>query len=1030
MLSRITYFAVLLTATQAGHAGSPLRFEPNVGQAAPQVRAVARGAGYTMMLSAREAILKLPSGTVRMNLNGASSTAPQPTGLLPSVTNYYSGSDPTRWRSGVTNYERVKFPQVYPGIDLVYYGNQRQLEYDFVVAPGADPKQIRATWTGADSLRLDRNGDLVLSMQGRELHQHKPLAYQDIKGERITVGARYKLEKGELRLALSAYDHKFPLVVDPVLIYSTYIGGPTEDEANGITVDSTGATYITGSTGGAFPTLNPEQSTFGGETDAFVTKLSPTGTLVYSTYLGGPNTDSGSGIAVDTLGNAYITGYTEGSFPLLNAAQSTFAGTPVTDTNAFVTMLGPTGALVYSTYLGGPNSYAAGIAVDSTRAAYVTGQTIGLFPVLNAQQPTYGGGLNDAFVAKLDDTGAFVYATYLGGPNSDFGTGIAVDSTGAAYVVGNTAGGFPVVDAEQTAYGGGGLDVFVAKLSPAGTVVYATYLGGTSLDYGTAIAVDSTGAAYVAGQTSGDFPVLNAQQPTYGGGGANAFVTKFAPSGTLSYSTYLGGAATDDAAAIAVDSTGAAYITGATGPGFPLLNAEQTAPGSGSSTVFVTKLTPAGAISYSTYLGGNIQDGGSGIAVDSTGAAYITGSSAGAFPILNAEQPIYGGGFADAFVVKLSATGVPPFYLSATSTHNGNFGQGQNSATYTLTVTNAVTSSTATSGVVTVTELLPPDLTLVSMTGAGWNCTSNVCSRSDALSPGASYPLITVTVNVSGLASVSLVNIINVAAGSIAVTAADPTTVNLAPPFGSFDSPAAPSTNVNGSVAFTGWALSSTGISLVDIWRNPNPGEPTQSNGLVYIGAADIVPGSRPDVDERYPNYPGANSAGWGYLLLSNELPANNGNTTVGNGTYNIHAIAHDQAGNRTDLGTKTIVVDNKDATVPFGTIDTPVQGGTVSGTIVNFGWALTPPGKMIPTDGSTIWVFIDNLRVGHPVYNQYRLDIATLFPNYANSGGAVGYYYIDTTQLANGLHTISWSVTDNEGSGSGIGSRYFTVQN
>jgi hypothetical protein len=983
-----------------------------------------------MLLSSREAILKLPGGVVRMRLTGAASSSPQPNSLLPSVTNYYPGSAPNGWRAGVPNYERVRFPQVYPGIDLVYYGNQRQLEYDFVVAPGADPKQIRATWTGAGSLRLDRRGDLLLSTQGRELRQHKPLAYQDIDGKRITIGARYKLDKGELRLALSRYDHKFPLVVDPVLIYSTYVGGPTGDEANGIAVDSTGAAYITGATEGAFPTLNPEQSTFGGETDAFVTKLSPTGTLVYSTYLGGPNTDSGSGIAVDSLGNAYITGYTEGSFPLLNAAQSTFAGTPVTDTNAFVTMLGPTGALVYSTYLGGPNTYAAGIAVDSTRAAYVTGQTTGLFPVLNAEQSTYGGGLNDAFVAKLDNTGAFVYATYLGGPNSDFATGIAVDSTAAAYVVGDTAGGFPVVNAEQSVFGGGGLDVFVAKLSPAGAVVYATYLGGTSNDYGTAIAVDNTGAAYVAGQTSGDFPVLNAQQSTYGGGGANAFVTKFAPSGALSYSTYLGGAATDDATAIAVDGTGAAYITGATGPGFPLLNAEQTSPGSGSSTVFVTKLTPAGTLSYSTYLGGNIQDGGTGIAVDSTGAAYITGSTSGAFPILNAEQPIYGGGFTDAFVAKLSATGVPPFYLNATSTHTGNFGQGQKNATYTLTVMNAVTSSTATSGLVTVTELLPPDFTLVSMTGTGWNCSSNVCSRSDTLFPGASYPVITVTVDASGIANVSLVNIVNVAAGSIALTATDPTTVNLAPPFGSFDTPATSPSNVNGSVAFTGWALSSTGVSLVDIYRNPNPGEATQSNGLVYIGAADIVTGSRPDVEAQYPDYPGANSAGWGYLLLTNELPANNGNTVVGNGTYNIHAIAQDQAGNSTDLGTKTIVVNNLTATAPFGTIDTPVQGGTVSGTIVNFGWALTPPGKMIPTDGSTIWVFIDNVRVGHPVYNQYRVDIATLFPNYANSNGAVGYYYIDTTQLANGLHTISWLVADNEGAASGIGSRYFTVQN
>jgi uncharacterized repeat protein (TIGR01451 family) len=236
-----------------------------------------------------------------------------------------------------------------------------------------------------------------------------------------------------------------------------------------------------------------------------------------------------------------------------------------------------------------------------------------------------------------------------------------------------------------------------------------------------------------------------------------------------------------------------------------------------------------------------------------------------------------------------------------------------------------------------------------------------------------------------------------------------------APPFGSFDTPAATS-NVSGSVGFTGWALAAAGIAKVDIWRE-------QSSGLVYIGAASFVTGSRPDVQSRYPNYLDNGASGWGYLMLTNELPG-------ANGTFQIHAIAHDVNNASTDLGTKTIVVDNADATQPFGSIDTPTQGGTESGTFVNFGWALTPPGKSIPVDGSTIWVFIDGVRIGHPVYDNYRSDIATLFPGYANSQGAVGYYYIDTTQLTNGLHTISWTVTDSAGVASGIGSRYFTVQN
>jgi hypothetical protein len=251
------------------------------------------------------------------------------------------------------------------------------------------------------------------------------------------------------------------------------------------------------------------------------------------------------------------------------------------------------------------------------------------------------------------------------------------------------------------------------------------------------------------------------------------------------------------------------------------------------------------------------------------------------------------------------------------------------------------------------------------------------------------------------------------------------------PPFGSFDTPAAASSNVSGSVGFTGWALSSAGISSVGIYREPNPGEATQSNGFVLIGTASSIAGSRPDVETQYPNYPENNAAGWGFLILTNELPSNEGNTGVGNGTYQIHAIAKDSAGKTTDLGTRTIVVDNKDATAPFGAIDTPAQGGTASGSAyVNFGWALTPQPKSIPTNGSTIVVYIDGKPSGHPVYNNPRADIETLFPGYANTNGAVGYLKIDTTKLTNGVHTISWGVTDSAGQKTGIGSRFFIVQN
>jgi hypothetical protein len=266
------------------------------------------------------------------------------------------------------------------------------------------------------------------------------------------------------------------------------------------------------------------------------------------------------------------------------------------------------------------------------------------------------------------------------------------------------------------------------------------------------------------------------------------------------------------------------------------------------------------------------------------------------------------------------------------------------------------------------------------------------------------------------------------------VNASDLTTITIGPaPFGYLDTPSGSSTAVSGAIPVTGWALSAAGIASVDIWRDPNQGEPVAANGLVYIGTADIVTGSRPDVQGLYPSYPDSNQAGWGLAVLTNELPSNTGTTSNGNGTYRLHAFAHGNDGKSTELtlSPQSIVVDNATAILPFGTIDTPTQGGTVSGTFVNFGWAVTPnPANIIPTDGSTITVFIDGVPVGHPVYNQYRVDIATLFPGLRNSNGAVGYMYIDTTTLTNGSHTIAWVVRDSAGNAQGTGSRYFTVQN
>src|SRR5258708_5275515 len=489
-----------------------------------------------LLLAGQEAGMVLPwdfSGPaqVRMKLVGAAGTSgSQPENLLPSVSHYYIGDDPKQWHPNVPNYERVKFDQVYPGVDLVYYGNQQRLEYDFVLRPGAEPKQIRLAYSGADSMRLDSVGDLILNVQGKVLRQRRPLVYQEIGGKRVEIAGGYELTKrtGEVRFAVAHYDRAKPLIIDPILAYSTYLGGAGSDQGNAIAVDSTGAAYVTGYTNGIFPTLNASQNTFGGGSqDAFVAKLSPSGALVYSTYLGGSTTDLGNGIAVDSTGAAYVTGYTTGGFPTLNAEQNTFGGGL---NDAFVVKLGPTGTLVYSTYLGGTGDERGnGIAVDSLGAAYITGYTTGAFPTLNAEQNTYAGGTQDAFVAKLSPSGALVYSPYLGGTGNDVGYGMVVDRTGAADITGKTNGGFPTLNAEQNTLGGG-FDAFVVKLNPSGSLNYSTYLGGSGSDQGNGIATDGTGAAYVVGSTSGSFPTLNATQGTYGGGTTDAFIAKLNPS--------------------------------------------------------------------------------------------------------------------------------------------------------------------------------------------------------------------------------------------------------------------------------------------------------------------------------------------------------------------------------------------------------------------------------------------------------------------------------------------------------------------
>jgi hypothetical protein len=646
----------------------PLAFEPNAGRSEPGVDFISRSASGTVSLSDDGATLALGSGkraeAIGLELTGATPAKPAALERLPGIVNDLRGDDPARWRTEIPTFERVRYPGVWPGIDLDYYGNQRLLEYDLRLAPGADPNQIAIQVAGADRLRLAPNGDLLISAGTETIRQQAPVAYQPSGGAsqpaRTPVRAAFALSGDTVLFRLGAYDQARPLVIDPVVLaYSTYLGGNAFDQGTAIAVDSAGAAYVIGDTNSSdFNTMGPIEGDTPGSTDVFVSKLTPAGSaLAYSTYLGGDGDDNGFGIAVDSSGAAYVTGQTNSSdFNTMGPIEGDSA-----DTDAFISKLNAAGsALAYSTYLGGDAIDAGtGIAVDSAGAAYVTGRTA------SSDFDTVGeiegdSAVTDAFVSKLTAAGnALAYSTYLGGNGADFGNGIAVDSAGAAYLTGRTfSTDFNTVDPIEGDTPDGVADVFVSKLNAAGNALaYSTYLGGNSADDGTGIAVDSAGAAYVTGRTSStDF---NTMGPVEGNSAsADVFVSKLTAAGNaLAYSTYLGGNGDDFGNGIAVNSSGAAYVTGGTdSTDFDTVG--EIEGDSALRDAFVSRLTAAGsALDYSTYLGGGSDDFGSGIAVDTAGGAYVTGGTDSTdFDTLGEIEG--DSAFSDAFVSKLVACSI------------------------------------------------------------------------------------------------------------------------------------------------------------------------------------------------------------------------------------------------------------------------------------------------------------------------------------------------------------------------------------
>jgi len=524
-----------------------------------------------------------------------------PVDVTEHKVNYFIGKDKSKWRSNIQTSRAVLYKELYPNIDLKVYGIEKQIEYDFVVKPGGEVSDIGFEYKGAEERRIDEDGNLVIKTKFGELKHAKPVCYQVIGGERVEIRAEFKRkEDNAYGFQVKEYNKNYELIIDPlVLVYSTFLGGSGADSGRSIAVDSTGSIYVAGFTSSRdFPTKNSIQGSYaGGKDDAFITKINASGTdLVYSTYLGGSQ-DEGrceTGIAVDSEGAAYVAGCTlSDDFPTKNPIQGSYAGTY----DVFITKINPTGnELIYSTYLSGSGvdgSY-YGLAIDSEGAAYLTGYTNSIdFPTQNPIQGTNAGGY-DVFITKINSAGnKLIYSTYLGGAGEDGYGGIAVDSEGAAYVTGSTGSiDFPTKNPIQGSKAGE-RDAFITKINASGTaLVYSTYLGGSGGAGGDCIAVDSEGAAYVAGTAGVDFPTKNPIQGT-NAGYRDIFIAKVNSSGSdLIYSTYLGGRGDENSEGLAVDSEGAAYVTGFTGSDdFPALNPIQGSYGGGERDAIIAKLS-------------------------------------------------------------------------------------------------------------------------------------------------------------------------------------------------------------------------------------------------------------------------------------------------------------------------------------------------------------------------------------------------------------------------------------------------------
>ena len=863
-------------------AGLPLAFEANQGQTDPKVRFLARGSGYGLFLTADEAVLTLQQSqraasgpsVVRMGLANANPRASvSGTDELPGKSNYFIGNDPTKWRRNVPQFARVRYAGVYPGIDLVYYGSQGRLEYDFEVSPNADPGQVVLQFEGADKLDLNADGDLVLTADGGDVRLHAPRIYQKVGAEQQPVAGHFALlGKNQAGFSIGNYDRTRELIIDPVLTYSTYVGGTGAEgctavavpNCTAIAVDSASNIYI------ATPTTSPSfpsgTTTLKGPSDVLIAKFSPNASgsaqLLYSTYVGGTGTETPAGIAVGSGFSVVVAGSTTSTdFPTINgiAPPTPFSAA----THAFLVKLDSSGVTLYSTLLGGGGTdTATGLALDTQGKAYLTGTTTSTnFPVTPNSYQTTLKGPSQVFVSKIDPASAGVlslmYSTYFGGSipttGAAVGGGIAVDTNNSIYITGTTNfTDFPVLNAFQPCLDAPtataptspscstsvtATDAFVARFSLTNAATsqslyslnYSSYLGGTGTDAGYGIAVDSGSNAYVTGfTTSTDFVIPTGPTPVQStnGGGDDVFLAKVnnpsSVAASLIYFSYLGGSGNDAGMAVVADTLQGARVTGWTdSANFPTTTgAPYTSSGGGRDAFlarFDTVATSTSSGSSSTYLGGSGDDAGTALTLDATSTkTYVAGeTTSGNFPTLNPYQGTLQGG-SDAFIASFGPT-ISSGTLTITGVASPNPVGVGNQVTFTYTIANTGTDPIA--GIIFVdTQLLNG---------------TNLTSSGNCGNPVTSGNLLTLTCPIGTLNGNSTTTV----------------TVNFTPTSGGALGNSAIVQVTSGNTTFTTAPATPT-ATITDFSVSANPGTSTVTAGQ----SADFTVAVTPSGSQNFPN--------------------------------------------------------------------------------------------------------------------------------------------------------------------------------